>query len=128
NISSKEIKRPKEFRLLTKERKTYTEEDHFKKGSETTVKLYKEFKKSILRLDKDIKIVPLKDYIAFKKKSNIVDITIQTKQLKMWFNLKKGQLNDERGLTRDVSNTGHWGNGDYELIIKNKSNFAYIVG
>jgi predicted transport protein/ABC-type cobalamin/Fe3+-siderophores transport system ATPase subunit len=121
-------KKPKELRSLTKERKTYAEEDHFKKGSQTTVNLYKELKKSILSLDNDIKIIPLKDYIAFKKKSNIVDITIQSKQIKMWLNLKKGQLNDERGLTRDVSNTGHWGNGDYELIIKNKSNFAYIVG
>src|SRR5690606_28423777 len=41
NTSTREIKKTKEFRLLTKERKTYTEEDHFNKGSETTVKLYK---------------------------------------------------------------------------------------
>jgi len=125
--SKKTNNKPLNLKVLNQPRSRYTEEDHFKKGSDTTIKLYKELKKIILRLDKDIKVTPLKDYIAFKKKSNIVDITIQTKQLKMWLNLKKGQLVDKRNLTRDVANTGHWGNGDYELIIKDKTDVAYIM-
>jgi predicted transport protein len=28
---------------------------------------------------------------------------------------------------RDVSNTGHWGNGDYELVITNNDNLEYIL-
>ena len=28
---------------------------------------------------------------------------------------------------RDVSNIGHWGNGDYELVIKNTDDLEYIM-
>ncbi len=37
----------------------------------------------------------------------------------MWINLSKGELDDPKGITRDVSETGHWGNGDYEIQISN---------
>ena len=46
--------------------------------------------------------------MAFKKPKNVVNIRIQSESLKMWINLKKGQLLDEKGLTRDVSHSGHW--------------------
>ena len=107
----------------------YTEKEtiHLKKGSESTKRIYVELKKSILNLDDRIKVVPLKDYIAFKKKTNIVDIAIQSKQLKLWLNLKKGQLKDSQELTRDVSNIGHWGNGDYEIVVNENSNLSFII-
>ncbi|MBN2746096.1 MAG: hypothetical protein JXR34_05160 [Bacteroidales bacterium] len=54
-----------------------------------------------------------KDYIAFKKERNITDICVQQKKLKIWINLKKEKLDDPKNLSRDVSETGHWGNGDY---------------
>jgi predicted transport protein len=28
---------------------------------------------------------------------------------------------------RDVSTTGHWGNGDYELVITNSNDLEYIL-
>jgi predicted transport protein len=45
----------------------------------------------------------------------------------MWINLKKGNLDDPKKITRDVSETGHWGNGDYELLIKDTDNLEYIM-
>lgn len=45
----------------------------------------------------------------------------------MWINLKKGKLDDPKQITRDVSSTGHWGNGDYELIISDTANLEYIM-
>lgn len=44
---------------------------------------------------------------------------IQKRAIKMWFNLKQGELEDPKGLTKDVKGTGHWGNGDYELHLFN---------
>ncbi|MBP0902212.1 AAA family ATPase [Mariniflexile gromovii] len=128
-VTKKVNKKPnlKELVPLTIVRKKYTEEDHFKKGTPRTIKIYKELKAAISKLDANIKIQPLKDYIAFKKNTNILDISIQTKQIKMWINLKKGKLKDQKALTRDVSEIGHWGNGDYELTIKDNSNFEYII-
>ena len=55
------------------------------------------------------------------------DINIQRKGLKLWINLKKGSLDDPKNLMRDVSEIGHLGNGDYELVIKNDDNLEYIM-
>lgn len=45
----------------------------------------------------------------------------------MWINLKKGELDDSRNITRDVSTTGHWGNEDYEIQISDDENLEYII-
>ncbi|WP_445749305.1 AAA family ATPase [Polaribacter sp.] len=124
--TNKEEKNPLKLVSLTTQKGKYTEEDHFKNRNGVIIQLYKEVKEAILALDNEIKVIPKKDYIAFKTKTNIVDITIQTKQLKMWINKKKGELNDPNGLTKDVSGKGHWGNGDYEIIIKDLSSIEDI--
>ena len=41
--------------------------------------------------------------------------------------MRKGELNDSQNLFEDVSETGHWGNGDYELSIQEDKNIDYIV-
>lgn len=115
------------IRKVTREIKVYTEEDHLSNKSNQVTELYEEFKNAILNLSDDIEVQARKDYIAFKKNSNIVDITIQKKGLKMWINRRKGNLDDPKNITRDVSSTGHWGNGDYELTITNTDNLEYIM-
>jgi len=112
---------------VTREIKVYSEEDHLANKSEEITELYEAYKDAILNLTDNIEIQARKDYIAFKKNSNIADITIQRKGLKMWINLKKGNLDDPKKITRDVSETGHWGNGDYELLITDSVNLEYIM-
>jgi predicted transport protein len=112
---------------ITREIKVYSEDDHLAKRTDSVIELYESFKAAILNLSDDIEVQARKDYIAFKKNSNIVDITIQMKGLKMWINLRKGNLDDPKQITRDVSSTGHWGNGDYELTITNTDNIEYIM-
>ena len=112
---------------VTREIKVYSEEDHLANKSEEITELYEAYKDAILNLADNIEIQARKDYIAFKKNSNIADITIQRKGLKMWINLKKGNLDDPKKITRDVSETGHWGNGDYELLITDTNNLEYIM-
>lgn len=34
---------------------------------------------------------------------------------------------DYKGLTRDVSDKGHWGVGDYEIKLKSENDFDYFV-
>ena len=66
-------------------------------------------------------------YIAFLSKTNFVDMHIQKKSLKIWLNLKRGELDDPKNLARDVGNIGHWGNGDYELQVSDDKDIDYIV-
>ncbi len=107
--------------------KVYTEEDHFKNASDSTVELYEKFKMSIINLADNIEILPQKYYIAFKKGSNISDVEIQKKSLKIFINTKIGMLDDPKGLAKDVSNIGHRGNGDYQIQIENDDNLEYIM-
>ncbi|RXG18398.1 putative transport protein [Leeuwenhoekiella aestuarii] len=112
---------------VAKEIKVYTEEDHLVHKSDEVIELYESFKQAILNLADDIELEPKKLYIAFKKEKNISDIVILKKGLKLFINLPKGRLEDPKGIMRDVSNTGHWGNGDYETLIKNTKNLEYLM-
>lgn len=120
-------KQSEQLEKVAKEIKSFTEEEHLSRVSENIAELYTQFKSAILNLSPDVDVQAKKDYIAFKKGSNIADITLLKKHLKMWINLKKGKLDDPKKITRDVSEIGHWGNGDYELIIEDDSNLEYIM-
>jgi len=112
---------------VTKEIKVYTEEDHLANKTDEVIELYEAFKEATLNLADDIEVEPKKLYIAFKKDKNISDIVILKKGLKLFINLPIGRLEDPKGIMRDVSNTGHWGNGDYETIIKSTKDLEYIM-
>ena len=110
--------------------KVYTEDDHLEKVNIETRELYERFKIGILNLGDeygDFEIKPKKLYIAFALGTNVVDINIQKKQIKIWINLRENELIDEKKLAKNVSNIGHWGNGDYELAINNDEHLEYIL-
>lgn len=116
-----------EISKVTKEIKVYNEEDHLQGKDEDIKQLYEDFKQSIMLLSSDIEIEAKKLYIAFKKQRNIVDIVILQDGLRIFINLKKGFLDDPKQITRDVSNIGHWGNGDYEIRLHNTDFLEYIM-
>lgn len=113
---------------VVKEVKVYIEEDHLQDKSDDTRELYEAFKQAIFNLDGNIDIKPKKLEIGFTKDGKIfTDIHVQKAGLKMWINLKHGVLDDPKGIARDVSSVGHWGNGDYEIIVHDTKNLEYIM-
>lgn len=115
------------LKKITAEIKVYTEQDHIENGSDITEELYEKYKAAILNLTDGIELKPQKYYIAFKKRKNITDIVIQKRSLKIYINLKTGQLDDPKKLAEDVSNIGHWGNGDYQISVESDKNLEYIM-
>lgn len=116
-----------EVDMVNTEVKVYTEEQHLNNSSEEVVELYEKIKDFILSLDDTIDIKAKKLELGFLyNKKVMLDIHLQKKGLKMWFNTKVGTLNDPRNIARDVSNTGHWGNGDYQIQISNDEDIEYI--
>ena len=110
--------------------KVYTEDDHLEGANIEIKELYERFKIGILNIGDEygaFEIKPKKLYIAFVLGTNVVDIHIQKKQIKMWINLHINELKDEKKLAKDVSSIGHWGNGDYELAISNDEQLEYIL-
>ncbi|EOX4869767.1 TPA: DUF5655 domain-containing protein [Haemophilus influenzae] len=126
NIKAVSNEKREELSIL-KEIKVYQESDHLSDKSDFIQELYEDFKQGILNLDPDIEINTRKLYIAFKKDRNIADIRIQQKNLKIWINLPYGELDDPKNLAKNVSNTGHWGNGDYEITIESTQYLEYIM-
>lgn len=118
----------KEFKQVVDEIQVYTEDRHLDTSPEELKELYAKFKQAILNLSDDIDLVPKKFYLAFKKnKTNIACIELQKKRMKLWVGVKAGTLNDPKELALDISNTGHYGTGDYEIHIKDDSDLEYIM-
>lgn len=112
---------------VTKEVKVYTEEDHLKSINEEILSLYEEFKNQILSLGDKIEVIPKKRYIAFKASTNFIDVLPQKGKIKFWLNIPKGELNDPYNISRNVSEIGHWGNGDYEFSLNSSSDFINLM-
>jgi predicted transport protein len=131
SISAESIKplaqKDSSLKAVTDEIKVYTEDDHFKNTTSAVIEVYEKFRNAILNLADDIEIKPLKIYIAFKKDKNICDIGFYMKYFKLFINIKKGQLDDPKKITREVSSIGHHGNGDYAIQISDTDNLEYIM-
>lgn len=115
------------LKKVSDEIKVYTEDDLLNAGSEETRELYGKFKDGILNLADDIQVIANKQYIAFRKARNIVCMNIQKKQIRMWIGAKWGAIDDAKGIATDVSNTGHWGTGDYEVNVTSDKDLEYIL-
>jgi len=70
----------------------------------------------------------LKLYIAYKAETNFVDIVPQAKRLRLSLNMPFAELDDPRGLAKDVTGIGRWGNGDVELGIATLEEVPYAIG
>ncbi len=107
---------------------TYSEEDHYESGSDLIRSIYDVLKKQILSISPElITINPKKKYISFKRNKNFVDVVIYPNQLNLYLNLKKGTINDPRQMSKDVSKIGHWGNGQYRIVLKDFMDIEYIL-
>lgn len=91
------------------------------------VELYHALKGRILALSDKIEVRPRKLYIGFVAGTNFVDVRPQKSQLKLWINLSKGELDDPKKVARDVSEVGHWGNGDYQVMVESSENLDYLM-
>jgi predicted transport protein len=114
---------------VSKEIKIYDEEYHLTQSrvKEQTKDIYFNLKERVFNLGGDIVITPRKTYISYKRKTNFLDIHFLKEGLWCWINLKKGELDDPKSITRDVSSIGHYGNGDYELWINEESDLDYMM-
>lgn len=112
---------------ISREVKKYTEDDHLKVTSPEIKELYSRYKELVLSISPDITLKPMKKYIAFRAKGNVTDVVLQKKSLKIFMNLSKGELDDPKNIVQDVSEIGHWGNGDYQIQIRNDEQIEYII-
>ncbi|GAA7810412.1 DUF262 and DUF1524 domain-containing protein [Helicobacter pylori] len=109
-----------------KEKKVY-DLSSYKFGSHSR-ELFDILSKEIKALDERITENFVKTYIAYKFKTNFVDIVVQTKDLKLYLNMPFNELQDEKNLAEDMTNKHHNGNGDIEIKLETKENIPYCLG
>jgi len=69
----------------------------------------------ILNLDTYVKREFKKLYIAYKTDTNFVDVVIQSSRLRLVINMKFTDVIDPKGICKDITSLGRWGNGDVEI-------------
>ncbi len=112
-----------------KEKKAY-DLSSYKFGSHSR-ELFDILSKDIKALDERITESFMKAYIAYKFKTNFVDIVVQKKGLKLYLKMELNELQDEikeKLKIRDVSNIGRPCVGNMEVELETKENIPYCLG
>ena len=90
--------------------------------------LFAAFRKEVLALDPCVTEEFLKLYVAFKAETNFTDVVPQAKQLRIALNMRYSDISDPKGLCKDVSGLGRWGNGEVEVGISKAEEMPYVLG
>ena len=90
--------------------------------------LFDALRKSVLTLDPCVNEEFLKLYVAYKAETNFVDVVPQAKRLLLVLNLSIDDIEDPKGMCRDISNIGRWGNGDVEIGLSTVDELPYVMG
>jgi len=105
----------------------YSIEDHPYLASEPMQSVFNEFRKQVLALDPCVTETILKLYVAYKAETNFVDIVPQAKRLRLSLNVTFAEINDPKGLCKDVSALGRWGNSNVEVGLSKIEEIPYVM-
>ncbi|MGH8589442.1 MAG: GmrSD restriction endonuclease domain-containing protein [Gammaproteobacteria bacterium] len=90
--------------------------------------VFEAFRKQVLALDPCVTEEFLKLYVAYKAETNFVDIVPQAKRIVLSFNIAFPEISDPKGICKDVSGLGRWGNGDVEIGLTSLDELPYVMG
>jgi len=79
--------------------------------------LFEKLNTRIMNLGTAVRREFKKLYVAYKMDTNFTDIIIQKSRLRISVNMKFSEIADPKGLCKDVTGIGKWGNGDVELYL-----------
>jgi predicted transport protein len=116
------------FKRKSEHHQTYSIDDHPYLTSGPVDKLFRAFRKEVMSLDPCVTEEFLKYYVAYKAETNFVDAVPQAKRLRLSLNMKYHEVHDPKGLTRDITNIGRWGNGDVEVGLRSINELPYVMG
>lgn len=92
-----------------------------------TKTLFEVLDKRIMNLSPDVKREYKKLYIAYKLDTNFVDVVVQKQRLRISVNMKYLKVYDPKGICKDITGLGRWGNGDVELFMEHTSDVDNVM-
>lgn len=127
--SIKTVTKSKTVESVAKEVKVYTLEDHVAKVNLEVKVVFEALREKLLLLGTEVKEVPKKQYVAYKSSTNFADLIFYQKEIRITLNLRSGELNDPKNIAADFTKPpkGHWGNGDYEVIVRKVDELPYVM-
>jgi len=108
---------------LTRKTALYNIEEHLKVLGEELLDLFHRIRDYIISLDSSIEETPKKYYIAYKTSQNFVCLQTYKRKITLYLKLNPDDIKPMPQQGRDVRNIGHFGTGDFELIIKDETDF-----
>lgn len=81
----------------------------------------------IQNLSPEVKREFKKLYVAYKLDTNFTDIVFQKQRLRISVNMKFSEVIDPKGICRDVTGIGRWGNGDVELYMEHTADVDQVM-
>jgi uncharacterized protein with ParB-like and HNH nuclease domain/predicted transport protein len=106
----------------------YSIGDHPYLSGGPTLELFKTLRLAVLALDQCVREEFLKLYVAYKAETNFVDVVPQAKRLRLSLNMNFHEIDDPRGICKDVSGVGRWGNGNVEVGLDKLEDIPYVIG
>ena len=103
-----------------------THADQIASASSELLALFEQARSFILAQGDDIIEKQLKLYVAFRRLKNFVCMSLISKQdphVFLTLKLNPATVELEQGFTRDVTNIGHWGTGDLEVVLRKPGDF-----
>ena len=90
--------------------------------------MYDTLRKEILALDPCVTEDYLKHFIAYKAETNFVDVFPRANKLKLVLNMPFPELNDPKGICKDITDQDHWGSGDVKVFLTSMEGLPYVLG
>lgn len=106
----------------------YSIEDHPHLATAGIRQLFDALRAEVLALDPCVVEEFKKFYVAYKAETNFVDVVPQAKRLRLSLNMAFPDIQDPKGLCKDVTDVSRWGNGDVEVALDSLDDLPYVMG
>jgi predicted transport protein len=108
---------------LTRATGVYTFEEHIEGKNDDVKEIVFAVQEFIMGLDSVIEEAPKKNYIAYKISQNIVCMEVQHQRVLLFLKLNPKEIVNPPAISRDMTGKGHYGTGDFEIMVKNMADF-----
>lgn len=120
----KEIKMGSEIKKSNNSNNFKTIQDRMYSLNYSLKPILTEIRKYINSFGDDVTEVELKQYIAYKKIKNFITIDVTNDKIQLYLRLDPKKEIIIEGFTRDMTNIGHYGTGDLEIIIRSEEDYV----
>lgn len=128
DVDPEALKKTREEKKVGKRERVYSLDVHMPNLQGEVFEVFQDVRKRILNLDSSVYEEIKFRYIAYKSDGeNIVVIIPQRKKLVLSLKVPLSELRDPKGISRDVSEVGRWGNGKVEVPVATRAEIDYAM-